>query len=234
MKRKLIDYLPYVVQDFKEFQGITNGEQPEFDLMWDAHEQVFNNQFIDTMDNYGLSRWETMLKIAPKGTDTLDTRRARIKTQLNNFVPYPIRVFVQMLTAIANGEPFTLTIEPGSYLLEIVTEWGASGQVEGLEYLIENIIPCNIAICAANKLLCIAEGTALLSGGVCFVHNFLITNNYQENSRITDEAFTAGGVVNVDFMSLTDDFNETFRTTGTANLGDGIVRTEITEIHSEN
>ena len=106
--------------------------------------------------------------------------------------------------------------------------------MEGLEYLIENIIPCNIAICAANKLLCIAEGTALLSGGVCFVHNFLITNNYQENSRITDEAFTAGGVVNVDFMSLTDDFNETFRTTGTANLGDGIVRTEITEIHSEN
>lgn len=234
MERKLIDYLPYVVQDFKEFQGITNGEQPEFDLVWDAHEQVFTNQFIDTMDNYGLSRWESMLKITPKGTDTLETRRARIKTQLNNFVPYPIRVFVQMLTAIANGEPFTLTMEPGSYLLEIVTEWGASGQVEGLEYLIENILPCNIAISAANKLLCVAEGTALLSGGVCFVHNFLITNNYQENSRITDEAFTAGGVVNVDFMSLTNDFNETFRTTGTANLGDGIVRTEITEIHSEN
>ena len=50
MERKLIDYLPYVVQDFKEFQGITNGEQPEFDLIWDAHEQVFTNQFIDTMD----------------------------------------------------------------------------------------------------------------------------------------------------------------------------------------
>ena len=232
MERKLIDYLPYVVQDFKEFQGITNGEQPEFDLIWDAHEQVFTNQFIDTMDNYGLSRWEVMLKITPKGTDTLDTRRARIKTQLNNFVPYPIRVFVQMLTAIANEEPFTLTMEPGSYLLEIVTEWGASGQVEGLEYLIENILPCNIAINTANKLMCIAEGMALLSGGVCFVHNFLITNDYKENSLITGEAFATGGVVNVDFMTLTNDFNETFRANGTANLGGGVVRTEIIEINS--
>lgn len=234
MERKLIDYLPYVVQDFKEFQGITTGEQPEFELVWDAHEQVFNNQFIDTMDDYGLSRWEAMLKITPKGTDTLDTRRARIKTQLNNFVPYPIRVFAQMLTAIANGEPFTLTIEPGSYLLEIVTQWGASGQVEGLEYLIENIVPCNIAITAANKLLCVAEGTALLFGGVCFVHNYLITNDYQENRRIAGEVFAAGGVLNVDFITLTNDFNETFRADGTANLGGGIVRTEIIEINSKN
>ena len=49
------------------------------------------------------------------------------------------------------GEPFTLTVEPGSYLLEIVTEWGASGQVEGLEYLIENILPCNIASWAVQQ-----------------------------------------------------------------------------------
>lgn len=234
MERKLIQYLPYAVRDFEDFQGITTGEQPEFELVWDAHEQVFNNQFIDTMDDYGLSRWEAMLKITPKGTDTLDTRRARIKTQLNNFVPYPIRVFAQMLTAIANGEPFTLTIEPGSYLLEIVTQWGASGQVEGLEYLIENIVPCNIAITAANKLLCVAEGTALLFGGVCFVHNYLITNDYQENRRIAGEVFAAGGVVNVDFITLTNDFNETFRADGTANLGGGIVRTEIIEINSKN
>lgn len=232
MERKLINYLPYVVREFKEFQGITEGEQPEFELAWDAHEEVFTNQFIDTMGNYGLSRWEAMLKITPKGTDTFDTRRARIKTQLNNFVPYPIRVFIQMLTAIANGEPFTVAIEPGSYLLEIVTEWGASGQVEGLEYLIENILPCNIAISAANKLMCIARGSALLSGGVCFVHNYLITNDYKENNLISGETFAAGGLVNVDFMTLTNDFNETFRSTGTANLGGGVVRTEIIEINS--
>ncbi|UNI72503.1 MAG: tail protein [Chaetfec virus UA24_244] len=210
MERKLIDYLPYVVQDFKEFQGITTGEQPEFELAWDSHDEVFTNQFIDTMGNYGLSRWEKMLKISPKGTDTLETRRARIKARLSNFIPYPIRAFIQMLTAIANGEPFTLTLEPESYLLEIMTEWSASGQVEGLEYLIDNILPCNIAISATNKLLCIAEGTALFCGGVCFVHQYLITNDFKETNPITEKMFLAGGVVNVDFITHANNLNGTF------------------------
>ena len=140
MERKLINYLPYQVREFREYQGITTGEQPEFELAWDAQEEVFVNQFVDTALDYGLSRWEKMLKIFPKGTDTLETRRARIKAKLNNFVPYTIRVLARMLTAISDGDPFTVSLEPGTYLLKIVTEWGASGQIEGLEYLINNII----------------------------------------------------------------------------------------------
>lgn len=146
MERRLIHYLPYAVRDFAEYQGITTGEQPEFELVWDAHAEVFVNQFIDTALDYGLSRWEKMLNIFPKGTDTLESRRARIKAKLNNFVPYTIRAFARMVTAIANGEPFEISIEPGSYLLSITTEWSTRGQMEGLDYLIKNIVPCNIAI----------------------------------------------------------------------------------------
>lgn len=146
MERKLIHYLPYAIRDFAEFQGITTGEQPEFELAWDAHEEVFVNQFVDTALDYGLSRWEKMLGITPKGTDTLESRRARIKAKLNNFVPYTIRAFARMMTAISNGEPFSLAIEPATYILSITTSWTTSGQIEGLEYLIKYIVPCNIAI----------------------------------------------------------------------------------------
>ena len=114
MDRKLINYLPYVIRDFAEYQGITTGEQPEFELAWDAHGEVFANQFVDTALNYGLSRWEKMLHITPKGTDTLESRRARIKAKLNNFAPYTIRAFVRMMAAISNGEPFSVSIEPGT------------------------------------------------------------------------------------------------------------------------
>ena len=58
MERKLINYLPYQVREFREYQGITTGEQPEFELAWDAQEEVFVNQFVDTALDYGLSRWE--------------------------------------------------------------------------------------------------------------------------------------------------------------------------------
>ena len=131
MERKLINYLPYQVREFQEYQGIATGEQPEFELAWNAQEEVFDNQFIDTAQDYGLSRWEKMLKIFPKGTDTLETRRARIKAQLNNFIPYTFRVLARMLTAIADGEPFELTLEPGTYFLSITAHWAQAAKLKG-------------------------------------------------------------------------------------------------------
>ena len=78
MERKLINYLPYVVRDYAEFQGITGAEQPEFEAAWAAAEDLLSNQFIKTAGNLGLSRWEKILGITPKGTDTLDDRRFRV------------------------------------------------------------------------------------------------------------------------------------------------------------
>lgn len=58
MDRKLINYLPYVVRDYAEFQGITGAEQPEFETAWAAADDLLANQFIKTAGNLGLSRWE--------------------------------------------------------------------------------------------------------------------------------------------------------------------------------
>lgn len=223
MERKLINYLPYQVREFREYQGITTGEQPEFELAWDAQEEVFVNQFVDTALDYGLSRWEKMLKIFPKGTDTLETRRARIKAKLNNFVPYTIRVLARMLTAISDGDPFTVSLEPGSYLLKIITEWGASGQIEGLEYLINNILPCNIALDAQNRLVCASEGVALAIGGVCFVNAFFITNDGVERKTIYGVANIGGGFTGVETALITNDSREQMQTDGATFTSGGVV-----------
>ena len=106
MERKLIDYLPYVVQEFKEFQGITSGEQPEFDLVWDAHDQ-----FINTMDNYGLSRWEEILRLVPKATDSLNVRRFRVLSRLNERLPYTLPQLRNILQTLCGKGNFTAEIQ---------------------------------------------------------------------------------------------------------------------------
>jgi len=261
VERKLINYLPYEPRKYAEFQGITTGEQPEFELVRDSEQEVFDNQFIDTASNYGLSRWEKMLNIFPKGTDTLETRRARIKTKLNNFVPYSFRVFIRMLTAISNGDPFSVSIEPGSYLLKIETQWGASGQMEGLEYLIKEVVPYNLALNVENRLLCIAEGVALMAGGVCVVNTFFITNDGVEHKVIygvanigggfagaetffinndsreqmetTGEIMTRGGIVHAVCPIITNDSKETFTMDGAAKMGAGIVGSAVVVITND-
>ncbi len=90
MERQLINYLPYTVRAFKEYQGITAGEQPEFELAWNHYQEVLDNQFIDTAGNYGVSRWERELGIFPKDTDSLTVRKVRIKAMWGIRPPYTL------------------------------------------------------------------------------------------------------------------------------------------------
>ena len=120
MDRKLINYLPYVVRDYAEFQGITGAEQPEFENAWAAVDDLLNNQFIKTAGNLGLSRWEKILGITPKGTDTLDDRRFRVLTRLNEELPYTLpqlRVILESLCGAGNYSAdvadYTLLVKVG-------------------------------------------------------------------------------------------------------------------------
>ena len=231
MDRQLINYLPYQVREFQEYKGIAIGEQPEFELAWDHWQEVFDNQFIDTAKDYGLSRWEKMLHITPKATDTLESRRIRIKSQLNNFTPYTFRVFMQMMNHLANGELFQVFLDPGSYLMRFLLEWGANGKIEALEWLIEEILPANIAIDAKNELQCTSEGVALLGGGVCFVEMLLIPNDGRDRIKSIGSAITGGGVIHTTCDMITYDSREIFALNGgtpfDGEMGNSVMVTSI-------
>lgn len=145
MNRKLINYLPFIVRDYAEFQGITWAEQPEFENAWASVEKILANQFVRTADNLGLSRWEKILGIVPKGTDTLDGRRFRILARLNERLPYTLPRFRQMLESLCGTGNTSAEIATGTYRLRI---WIVE---EVLEYLPElrsltaRIVPVNLS-----------------------------------------------------------------------------------------
>ena len=58
MERKLIDYLPYVIRDYAEFQGIMGSEQPEIEKAWNTTDDLLDNQFIPTGKGPCFQRWE--------------------------------------------------------------------------------------------------------------------------------------------------------------------------------
>ena len=79
MDRHLLNYLPPVLREVLEFQVINGANEPEISIAWDALAVVMANQFLDTADERGVSMWEQELHIYPKGTDTMEVRKARIK-----------------------------------------------------------------------------------------------------------------------------------------------------------
>lgn len=163
MIRQLINYLPFIVREYDVFKALTAAEQPEFSLAWDSYDLTFANQFIDTADNYGLSRWETILQIIPQAGDTLESRRIKIKAKLNTIVPYTIRALIQKVDALADGEPYTVSIAEATYILQIITQWETNGKVDGLKDILERMVPANIAIDSQNQVLADIENPAFLS-----------------------------------------------------------------------
>lgn len=204
MERLLINYLPYVVREYDVFKGIMAGEQLEFELVWDAQEMAFSNQYIDTATEYGLSRWETMLKIKPKSTDTLESRRINIKAKLNTIVPYTIRALMQKMSAIGNGAPFSVTLAPGTYLLEIITEWDQNGQVNALKGILEEMLPVNIAVDSKNEINCEPASSVVLGSGLALCEIISISDAGNDYFNLETDLAVPTGTVLAENINLYD------------------------------
>lgn len=144
MDRKLINYLPYVVRDYAEFQGIMGAEQPEFENAWAAVDDLLANQFINTAGNLGLSRWEEILGITPKGTDTLDDRRFRILARLNEELPYTLPQLRIILESLCGAGNYSADVT--DYTLLVKVGVAAKKNFEVVQTLLERVAPVNLVI----------------------------------------------------------------------------------------
>ena len=226
----LVSYPPPFLAEFKEIAVTLEAENPEFVLVWDAAERVLSNEFIETADEYGISRFEKVLNILPSTEDTLESRRARVQARWFNTIPYTMKSFLAKLIALCGDSDFTVTKEYQNYKVEILTNLELFGQVEELEHMIDSMIPCNMIVISLNEISCGAAGFAFVAGGVCSVEHFFITNDEQTQQTICSGAIFGGGAVNSASVVITNDFNEQFNISGENSVGSGVVASEFIEI----
>lgn len=200
----LVSYLPPYLQEYnKETVAALQAENPEFVLVWNAVERVLNNEFIESADEYGISRFEKILNILPSTEDTLESRRARVQARWYNVIPYTIRTLISKLVALCGDSDFTITKEYMQYKIEIFTSLELFGQVDELERIIDNMIPCNMIVSSENEILCNSMGFAFVAGGVCSVEHFFITNDSKKNIAVDGSALCGGGTVNTVSVVIT-------------------------------
>ncbi len=170
----LASYLPPFMDEFKEIDVALKAENPEIMLVWKALDRVLQNEFIETADEYGISRFEKILNIMPSTEDTLESRRARVKSKWFNKIPYTIRVLLQKLKILCGNADFTLTHNFDSgYTIKLETTLEMFGQVREMERIIESIVPSNIVTHSNNVIFAEAQVQEYFSGMVGF--NEIIT-----------------------------------------------------------
>lgn len=142
----LTGYLPDILQKVCEFLQIHKAEEPELTLLFGKGDLILDECFADSMDEYGCERWEKMLEIVPKDTDTIELRRLRIKSALNGDTPYTMRSLENKLTALCGEGNFILKYANDEYTLTVGLALAAKNQFDYLKEVLEEIVPANIVI----------------------------------------------------------------------------------------
>ena len=141
------DYLMgYVIRDYAEFQGIMGSEQPEIEKAWNTTDDLLDNQFIPTAGNMGLSRWEKILGITPKGTDSLEDRRFRILTRINEELPYTLPQLRNILETLCGKGNYSADVEEGTYQLLVKIGLAAKNNFNDVESLLNRVVPQNMVV----------------------------------------------------------------------------------------
>lgn len=192
---ELVSYLPPYLQGYKEITAALEAEDAEFVLVWKAADRVLQNEFIESADEYGIARFEKIMKILPSSEDTLESRRARVQSRWFDMIPYTIKVLIKKLKTLCLGTDFTITKNYDNYRIEIMTHLELFGQVEELERIVTEMIPCNMVTGLENQIICQPAGPAFVGGTVCCVEQNLITNDFSVQLRVEGAGLIGAGTV---------------------------------------
>lgn len=146
MDRNLLDYIPQVLKKVRELKLTFQSEQVEVEKLWGALEKALKDQFVVDATEYGVSRWEKILAIAPKATETLDTRKFRILTRLREQLPHTCTTLKQQLKALCGSDGYSLTLKNEIYTLEVKVNLIAKSNFDDVAALLHRVVPANMAI----------------------------------------------------------------------------------------
>ena len=146
LDRKLIDYLPPVLQQTREMQAVMEGEQPAVAGLWDAWKTVLDALFVRYAHEQGLARWERMLGIRPRGTDSMEVRRVAVLARLNEQLPFTERTLRLMLDGVCGPGGYTLEIIYREYRVFVRVHLWEKRAMDEAAALLGRVVPANMVI----------------------------------------------------------------------------------------
>lgn len=128
------------IPDIKQIYEINADQGENLDASVEA---LFDDIFLETMDETKTARWEVMLGISPLDTDTLDERRFRVQTKVLERMPYTYRVILRKLqTLCPAGVYWTVDTENQSIIVKVAL--ASKNMRADVDELLDNVLPLNM------------------------------------------------------------------------------------------
>ncbi len=119
MEISTIHWLPEHIAHMREFQEIAKANDYLLRRTLVDLERVFNNQFLERLDEDGCAMHEAILGIIPGVRDNLDDRRRRIRGYYASDLPYTENKLNAVLAVMCGTHNFDLEVDGRAYQMTV-------------------------------------------------------------------------------------------------------------------
>jgi len=142
----LIDYLPLILKDIREFIIICSIEDTEISTAQVAVDNFLSEQYIQTCSEYAVKRWERILRIIPNAKDNLNTRKEAIFARLGEQLPFTLRSLKSSLDVILGAGNYDLVLYNTEYRLYLRIKLNVKTKIDAVKNLLNRMVPANIIL----------------------------------------------------------------------------------------
>lgn len=141
---RLNKYLPEFVGSIKEFQALDHTLSQELNTLDHTIQEIQNNQFIETANEKGLSRYERLLRIKPN--KDVDIRRFNILTKFNSTMPFTMRWLQNTLNSTVGQNNYLIDLDHTKCHLTISIIKHKENIIDHLRQELEGKLPAHLVL----------------------------------------------------------------------------------------
>ena len=187
---ELLQKLPRYHRNIYEFQQISKADTPELKLLLKHIDTILSNWFIDTADDYGISRLEKIAGIIPDSSVDLELRKFNLLLKMSEKLPYTDETLEERLTSLCGAGNYSVFRDYDNYFLSILTTLEDGNTFDSIIEVLDKMIPCNLVLEVKNVVTASSTGVTY-TGGVVTVRELIsVTNNIQETLDTTSKVYT--------------------------------------------
>lgn len=140
MQKLILNHYPPVIRQIKDIQQIANAEDIEFLKLNTNITQVLKNMFVFSADADGVRRFEKLLNITPKASQSLDARKIYIASMMNRRK----MSLTELTTMLANYSEGIKLINDMSNMEMLVQTGQNTVGIDVINHILDEILPLNI------------------------------------------------------------------------------------------
>ncbi len=117
---------------------------PEIESVVGEIERLFENQFIDSTDEVGIKRFESMMGINGSSEYELEDRQARVIARWNEDIPYTYIALERQMDRLCGKDGYVMNLFYNEYRLDVFIKLIAKNMYFDVLALFRRVVPCNI------------------------------------------------------------------------------------------